>query len=376
MSLSFVMWAMNNFNGQNFAMCGKTVGSFRRNVLFSLKLMLAGRGYKVHDNRTENYCTIRKNGKENYFYIFGGRDERSQDLIQGITLAGLFLDEVVIMPESFVNQATGRCSVDGSKMWFNCNPEGPSHWFKQNWIDKAKDKKLIYLHFTMEDNLSLSPRTKDRYRRMYSGLFYKRFILGLWVLAEGIIYPDYQNAMCEVPEGKADKYGLAVDYGTLNAFACGLWGKYGDIWCLVDIYYYSGRDTGHQMTDKEYGDEIDNRFLKYCQEGRKLDLIVDPSAASFITEMYRRKKYRVIPADNSVSDGIRDTASAMYQGLIKINKNLKEVDNEFSGYIWNPKSTEEVPMKENDHAMDMIRYFVRTNDIVKRKKKYRTSWER
>ena len=225
MSLSFALWAMHDFNGQNFAMCGKTVGSFRRNVLFWLKLMLKGRGYTVHDSRSENLCIISKGNVTNYFYIFGGRDERSQDLIQGITLAGVFLDEVALMPESFVNQATGRCSVDGSKMWFNCNPSSPSHWFKVNWINQAKKKSIIYLHFTMDDNLSLTPRVKERYRRMYTGVFYDRFILGLWVLAEGLIYPMYKKAFAEPPQGQASQYVISIDYGTLNAFAALLWGN-------------------------------------------------------------------------------------------------------------------------------------------------------
>ena len=211
MSLSFAMWAMSTFNGQNFAMCGKTIGSFRRNVLFWLKLMLKSRGYSVIDRRADNLIIIRKGDTENYFYIFGGKDERSQDLIQGITLAGVFFDEVALMPESFVNQATGRCSVEGSKFWFNCNPDGPYHWFKVNWIDKStgylgkerveqirkkaaeegKDpglKEILYLHFTMDDNLSLSEEIKARYRSMYIGVFFKRYILGLWAAAEGVIY--------------------------------------------------------------------------------------------------------------------------------------------------------------------------------------------
>ena len=186
MSLSFVIWAMDIFNGQNLGMCGKTIGSFRRNVLFWLKLMLRSRGYGVVDHRADNLLMVSKRGVANYFYIFGGKDERSQDLIQGITLAGLLVDEVALMPESFINQATGRCSVEGSKFWFNCNPEGPFHWFKTNWIDKADEKGLLYLHFTMDDNLSLSEKIKARYRSLYSGVFYKRYILGLWVIAEGL----------------------------------------------------------------------------------------------------------------------------------------------------------------------------------------------
>ena len=197
MSLSFVLWAMETFTGQNFGMCGKTIGSFRRNVLTLLKLMLRSRGYKVKDHRVDNLLEITKNGVENYFYIFGGKDERSQDLIQGITLAGLFCDEVALMPESFVNQATARCSVDGSKFWFNCNPAGPYHWFKINWIDERKKKRLIYMHFTMDDNFSLSEAIKARYASQWKGVFYKRYILGKWVVAEGVIYDMFdKNQAC------------------------------------------------------------------------------------------------------------------------------------------------------------------------------------
>lgn len=193
MALSFVMWAMESFQAQNFAMCGKTIGSFRRNVLAVLKLMLWSRGYKVKDHRADNMVEIARKGITNYFYVFGGKDESSQDLIQGITLAGVFCDEVALMPESFVNQATGRCSVEGSKFWFNCNPSNPAHWFKLEWIDKAVKKQIIYLHFTMDDNLSLSEAIKARYKAMYTGVFFKRFILGLWVAAEGVIYAQFAD---------------------------------------------------------------------------------------------------------------------------------------------------------------------------------------
>lgn len=195
MSLSYVLWAMNSFNQQNFGMAGKTIGSFRRNVLFWLKLMLASRKYTVIDKRSDNLLIVSKGNTVNYFYIFGGKDERSQDLIQGITLAGMFFDEVALMPESFVNQATGRLSVDGSKMWFNCNPDSPRHWFNQNWIIKAQkgEKKLLYLHFTMDDNLSLSDRIKERYRGTYVGVFFKRYILGLWCVAEGLVYSMFDE---------------------------------------------------------------------------------------------------------------------------------------------------------------------------------------
>ncbi|WP_330643062.1 PBSX family phage terminase large subunit [Blautia obeum] len=231
MSLSFVMWAMSSFSGQNFAMCGKTIGSFRRNVLFWLKLMLLSRGYSVTDHRADNLLIIRKDGKENYFYIFGGKDERSQDLIQGITLAGVFFDEVALMPESFVNQATGRCSVKGSKFWFNCNPDGPYHWFKVNWIDKCEQKNILYLHFTMDDNLSLDKEIKARYRSMYIGVFFKRYILGLWAAAEGIIYDmfDEEKHVRNIKDFfrlliDGNRY-VSCDYGTQNATVFLLWNK-------------------------------------------------------------------------------------------------------------------------------------------------------
>ena len=188
MSLSFVMWAMDTFDGENFALCGKTIQSLRRNVIKQLKRMLKARGYVVEEHRSENYMTISLGDVQNDFYLFGGKDEGSQDLIQGITLAGVFFDEVALMPESFVNQATGRCSVNGSKYWFNCNPEGPDHYFKTEWIDKITEKNLIRIHFTMRDNPSLAAHIIERYERMYKGVFYDRFILGLWVLASGIIF--------------------------------------------------------------------------------------------------------------------------------------------------------------------------------------------
>ena len=228
MSLSFVMWAMATFNDQNFAMCGKTIGSFRRNVLTVLKLMLLSRGYNVKDHRADNYVEITYKGVTNYFYIFGGKDERSQDLIQGITLAGVLFDEVALMPESFVNQATGRCSVNGSKFWFNCNPDGVYHWFKLNWIDKVKEKNLLYLHFTMDDNLSLTEAIKKRYASLYTGVFFKRYILGLWVIAEGIIYDMFnldKHVVDNAPEDVSEEYYISIDYGTQNATVFLLWQK-------------------------------------------------------------------------------------------------------------------------------------------------------
>jgi len=374
MSLSFVLWAMHTFNGEQFAMCGKTIGSFRRNVLFWLKVMLAGRGYHVEDRRGENLVTVSKGQRINYIYIFGGTDERSQDLIQGMTLAGVLLDEVALMPESFVNQAVARCSVDGSTIWFNCNPEYPSHWFKVNWIDKAKEKGLLYLHFTMDDNLSLSERVKERYRRMYTGVWYERFILGLWVLAQGLIYPMFQDAIGEAPEGQAEKYCLSIDYGTQNAFAALLWGKYGDVWWAVREYYYSGREENIQKTDEEYAADLDAVFADITP-GQSIETIIDPSAASFIALLRKRQhRYKVIKADNAVLDGIRETATCLKNGKIRISNRLTAWRKEAEGYIWDEKAKDDRPVKTNDHAMDAMRYFVKTKHVAKIRREYSSIW--
>lgn len=362
MSLSYVMWAMSTFANQNFGMAGKTIGSFRRNVLFWLKLMLFARGYRFKDHRADNLLEVTRGSVTNYFYIFGGKDERSQDLIQGITLAGMFFDEVALMPESFVNQATGRLSVDGSKMWFNCNPDGPYHWFKVNWIDKQAEKNLVYLHFTMDDNLSLSERIKARYRSMYSGVFYQRYILGLWTVAEGIIYDMFDQAKhCydAVVDFIFGQTYISIDYGTQNATVFLLWQKGKDgIWYCVKEYYYSGRDNAKQKTDKEFADEL----VEFTKGIRIKEVIVDPSAASFIAEL-KERKFKIRKAKNDVLDGIRLVGTLLNEDKIKIHVSCTNTLKEFSGYTWDKKAAdrgEDKPVKTNDHAMDALRYFVYT----------------
>ncbi|MEW7916513.1 PBSX family phage terminase large subunit [Enterococcus avium] len=362
MCLSYVIWAMCTFDNKNLGMAGKTIGSFRRNVLFWLKLMLLARGYRFKDHRADNMLEVTRKGKTNYFYIFGGKDERSQDLIQGITLAGMFFDEVALMPESFVNQATGRCSEEGSKFWFNCNPDGPYHWFKLNWIDKIAEKNLVYLHFTMDDNLSLSKKIKKRYRSMYSGVFYQRYILGLWTVAEGIIYDMFDQTK-HVFEKMIDfVFGenyISIDYGTQNATVFLLWQKGKDgIWYCVKEYYYSGRDTKKQKTDSEFATELE----KFTKGIRIKKVIIDPSAASFIAEL-KKRNFPIKKAKNDVLDGIRFVGTMLNEEKIQFSKNCSNTLKEFSAYIWDTKAIErgeDKPVKQNDHAMDAVRYFVYT----------------
>lgn len=356
MALAFVQWSMASFNGQNFGMCGKTVGSFRRNVLSVLKQMLPSRGYRISDRRSDNLLVISRGAVENYYYIFGGKDEGSQDLIQGITLAGLLLDEVALMPESFVNQATGRCSVTGSKFWFNCNPEGPEHWFKKKWVDKRGENHLLYLHFTMEDNLSLAEEIKARYRAMYSGVFYRRYILGEWCLAEGLVYEFDKDlhTTSELPTNGT--WYISCDYGTLNPFSAGLWCVNNGRAVRVAEYYYSGRDKGRQKTDEEYYQELE----KLAGDKVIHSVVVDPSAASFIATIRQHGRFSVRKARNEVLPGIRLTAAMLQAGVIKIGTDCKDSIREFGLYRWDEKGEVDKPIKENDHAMDDIRYFCST----------------
>lgn len=365
MSLSFVMWAMETFDDENLGMAGKTIGSFRRNVITPLKRMLKSRGYNVKDHRADNMLTITHKGKTNYFYIFGGKDEGSQDLIQGITLAGMLFDEVALMPQSFVNQATARCSVEGSKLWFNCNPAGPYHWFKLEYLDQLEEKNMLHLHFTMDDNLSLSEKVKERYKRMYSGVFYKRFILGLWVLAEGIIYDmfDKEKHVVKTVDRPYTKYYVSVDYGTQNPTTFGLWGFSDGVWYKVKEYHYDGRKESKQKTDQEYYEDL----VEFIGDLKVLAVIVDPSAASFIAVL-KKNGITVKKAKNDVLEGIRNVGNALIRGLIKYNDCCKETFREFSSYVWDEKAAdrgEDKPIKQNDHQMDGDRYFV--NTIVMRR---------
>jgi PBSX family phage terminase large subunit len=284
----------------------------------------------------------------------------------------VYLDEVALMPQSFVSQATARCSVENAKMWFNCNPSYPSHWFKTDWIDRADEIDLLYLHFLMDDNLSLSEKTKNRYKKQYSGVFYERYIEGKWTLAEGIIYLMYKEVVAEPPSGTPDRYVLSIDYGTQNPFAALLWAKYGDVWYAVREYYYSGRATGIQKTDEEYGKDLD----KFVEDiNGYITTIIDPSAASFIALLRRKRgKYKVKPADNDVMDGIRNTATAMYEGLIKVSPKCTNWITEAAGYVWDDKSAEDRPVKENDHAQDACRYFVQTMGIGVKAKRKAVKW--
>ena len=358
MSVSFILWAMGNFSEQSFGICGKTVKSAERNVirpLFGIRYLQDQFALRF----ANHMLTVSRGNRTNTFYIFGGKDESSYTLIQGVTLAGVLLDEVALMPQSFVEQAITRTlSVDAAKLWFNCNPESPMHWFYQDWVLKPEEHNAKHLHFLMDDNPALTEKAKEKARASFAGVFYDRYILGKWVAADGLIYPDVANGQGIVEPGDRQyvKFYIAIDYGTLNAFSAGLYGLAKGVWYRFDEYYHSGRDSRIQLDNEAYYDEI----VRLAGKRHISGIIIDPSAASFKATIRKHGHFQVRDADNDVVEGIRETAAIFKSGRLKVTSNCSGAITEFSAYHWDEKKQEDKPVKENDHAMDEIRYFVNT----------------
>lgn len=357
MMWSFVRWAMESFNGQRFGVCGRTVDSCTKNIIVPFTAMgLAKEKYMIRWRRGDKVMEVRRGAVTNYFEVFGGKDEASYTLIQGRTLAGVLLDEVVLMPRSFVEQALTRCSVDGAKLWFSCNPGSPQHWFYTEWIQRHEARNTLYLHFEMTDNPGLSQKTLERYQAMFSGVFYDRYIRGLWVLAEGLIYPMFGEGCLVDNPPQGGQYYISCDYGTLNPFSAGLWCWDGKTATRVAEYYYSGRQEQQHKTDEDYYTALE----QLAGDKPVQAVIVDPSAASFIEVIRRHKRFPVRKAKNDVLAGINTTARFLQDGTIKIHRSCSACIREFGLYRWDEKAETDRPVKENDHAMDDIRYFAYT----------------
>ena len=363
MVTGFFLWSTANFHGCFFGLCGRTIGALRRNIIGNLTQWL-GDTVDIRENRSENKLTVTgPNGNTNTYYLFGGQDESSYKLIQGITLAGVLLDEAALMPRSFVEQACARCSVGGSKLWFNCNPEGPEHWLYKEWIRKAQEKKLLHLHFTMADNPGLHPDIRARYEAMYAGVFYRRYILGQWCMAEGLVY-EFQSERHITNDLPANgRYYISVDYGTRNPFSAGLW-------CVADSravrireFYHDGRQSNRMLTDEEY-----HKALVELAGGLPICyVVVDPSAASFIATIRSHGIFSVRKARNDVLSGIRLVAELLREGILQFSPACTDAIREFGLYRWEEDGETDRVRKENDHAMDDIRYFCAT--VLRRERK-------
>lgn len=362
--ISLVLWAFwvqTMPEDKLYMMCAKSLTSLKRNCLLLLQELVGENNFKFSTATKEGWLFGRK------ILLEGAYDSRSEAKIRGLTLQGAYCDELTQFPEDFFSMLLSRLRLPKAKLIATTNPDSPSHWLKVNYIDRKEELSFLDVKFLLDDNTTLPEDYISNIKTEYTGVFYDRFILGNWVLAEGLIYPMYRDVLEKPPDKEAQKYVLSIDYGTLNAFAALLWGKYNDVWYAVDGYYYSGRDTGTLKTDEEYAQELLDRFGGYADSYRKLKTIVDPSAASFITTLREKKVFSVMPANNAVVDGIRNTARAMQAGKIKINPKIKDWVKEAEGYVWDDSSGEDRPIKEKDHYMDATRYFIHTMGIYRNK---------
>ena len=363
MSCSFIHWAMKCFSGENFAICSNTVQAAERNIIAPLQQMTDLTYYYWETYLgSKHILTVKGGGHENRFYIFGGKDESSYKLIQGLTLAGVLFDEVALMPESFVQQAIARTlSVDGAKLWFNCNPDSPEHWFYKSWVltaDTRERTDTLHLHFTMHDNPIMTAEKIARTESVFRGVFYDRYIRGLWVVAEGLVYPMFGKEHIGVPDDLHGDWFISCDYGTMNPTSMGLWCRtYDGHAYRVDESYYDGRAEGRPRTDEEH-------YAALCALAKGHDIqsvIVDPSAASFIECIHRHGRFCVQKADNAVDAGIQDTAALLGLGRLHFSERCTDILREFGLYRYDMKKAEggDRVIKANDHAMDDMRYFVR-----------------
>ena len=357
----WTLWLSTQEHDGNFLMCGKTLTSLKRNVLD----LLVGLFGAKHISYSIPSKTARIFGKT--VLLEGASDARSEAKIRGLTLLGAYCDELTLFPEDFFAMLLSRLSEKGAKLFTTTNPDSPMHWLWKGYLSpEAVEKKglnLRHARFLIDDNTTLEREYLDNIKREYTGVFYDRYILGEWAVAEGLIYTVFDAArhVVDVARYGYDDYAISIDYGTLNACAMLLWGRRGKAWYCVDEYYYCGRDERVQKTDDEYYSDLETLADVFPVH----KVIVDPSAASFITLIRKKARFAVRAADNSVLDGIREVATALNTSLLFINRPCVNTIREFGLYRWDEKASDDKPLKENDHALDAVRYLVKTLHITR-----------
>lgn len=337
-------------------MIGNTRSTLERNILEPMRALYS------HE-------VVGKIGIDNTSHIFGrkvyclGADKsNSVSKIQGATFEFVYGDEVTTWAEPVFQMLKSRLRCEHSHFDGTCNPDSPTHWFKA-FLDSDSD--IYQQHYEVWDG-ALSDDVIKQLERDYAGtVYYDRYILGLWTKAEGLVYPEYTNALEEPYTGDVARYIVSCDYGTMNAFAALLWAYDGKVWHVVREYRYSGRDTGHQKTDNDYVADM-RAFLDGAGVSSDTQFIIDPSAASFLAAM-RREGLKVRGARNCVDDGIRETAACLQNGVVRVADTCEELKKEFAGYCWDIKAQGDKPIKENDHLMDALRYGVATMRMYKPK---------
>lgn len=361
---------LSGLKGLNLIL-GATKENIERNVLSPLR-DIWGDKY-ASDINTRNWATVF--GQK--VYCIGAENSGQVSKLRGSEIKFCYCDEVCdIHPEVF-EMLKSRLSLPYSECHCAANPAGPNHFIKQ-FIDKAQDGgiDMFCQKYTVYDNPFLPPEYVRSLEAEYNGtVYFDRYILGLWAKAEGMVYPHWKDALepkWEPADFAEDVHGYVVscDYGTQNPFHAIKWLRdEGGTWHAVDEWRYSGREEGRQMTDQDYVQALSD-FTLDAPEEEEPEVIVDPSASSFIAALRRRGGFRIRKADNDVADGVRDTASCMQLGLIKIADSLTWLAKEFAGYVWDDREDTDRPVKVDDHGMDALRYFVKTKRVYRPARPY------
>lgn len=356
--ISLVLWAFwvaTMPQDKLYLMCGKSLTTLKRNCLIPLEELVGSSNFTFSLAAKEGYLFGRR------MLLEGGNDARSESKIRGLTLQGAYCDELTLFPRDFFVMLLSRLRVPGAKLIATTNPDSPQHWLKTEYIDRETDLDLLDMRFTLDDNTTLDPDYVDSIKAEYTGVFYDRFILGRWKIAEGLVYPFFaadpgRYLYTGHTEGLMGAFYVSIDYGTHNPCSMGLWCVGNQRAIRIAESYYDSRKERKQRTDEEHYAQLDQlaagRHIRY--------VVVDPSAASFIETIRRHGKFHVLAADNHVLNGIRVTAALMNAGRLLIHESCKASLEEFQSYCWDDKSQEDKVVKENDHAMDDIRYFANT----------------
>lgn len=361
--ISLVLWAFwvaTMPKEKNYLMTAKSLTTLKRNVLDLLTELVGEKNFTFSIAQKQASLFERK------VYLEGANDARAESKIRGMTLQGAYCDELTLYGEDFFTMMLSRLSEPNAKLFATTNPDSPMHWLNKQYIERRHKLSMLLMTFLIDDNTFLDTNYVKELKKEYVGVFYDRFIKGEWVLAEGRVYPGFSeidNVTEDVPEDGT--YYISIDYGTLNPFSAGLWCVSDGKAVRIKEYYHSGRDTKRQLTDEEYHAELEKLIQYTDSEGvlqeYEIDrVVIDPSAASFIACIRRHGKFRVKHAVNAVIDGIRNVTSMLNSKRLFIHSSCKDSIKEFKLYSWDDKAHEDKVIKENDHAMDDIRYFVNT----------------
>lgn len=339
----------------NLLMIGKTERTLKRNVIDVLGEILDGSGSLV--TRTGS-GEIQIGNRT--IYIVGANDERAEAKIRGLTLAGAYGDEVTLWSESFFNMLLSRLRVPNAQLFLTTNPDSPNHWLKKKFLDRESELDIRNFSFQLGDNHTLDQKYVESLKAEYappSSLWYRRFINGEWIMAEGAVYDCFdrtENVVSELP--KMREYYVGIDYGTTNPLCALLVGEgVDDQLYVIKEYYYDSATKQRQLSDAEYSRELRNFLDGY--DVRKI--YVDPSAASFVTQLWRDNHLGVTKANNNVQDGIRIVYNLIGSRKLKIHSSCNRLIEEIESYVWDVKQQErgeDKPLKRNDHAVDALRY--------------------